>query len=134
MSEVTRKEFESLKRQVRTLERTVDEQQKQIATLKRRTSTDLTDESGSSKSDSQTKVPRSTAELNVLDTLEEHNADEKSLSVDLIKNQAAQAGLLRSQAKSVLRKWLDEGYLTGDIEESVQVVEWPSRDVPVGDR
>lgn len=137
MKEVTREEFESLVKQVRSLERQVDAQQKQIATLKRRTTTDVGSPSGASSSEETdtgtVEVPRSRIELDVMEILRDESADEQPIEVNTVKNEAAQLGHLRSGAKSVLRKWLQNGYLTGDVEDEVQVAEWPPETKTAGE-
>lgn len=124
MPEVDPEEFYSLKRQVRALERTVDQQQKQIAKLKRRTSVDPGDP-GEENQDEEGKVPRPRVELSVIETLKVRDGDEQPISVDAILQQAAEDGQLRWEARKTVRKWIDRGYLVGDVEGTVKVAKWP---------
>lgn len=125
---VDRGEFEELRRQVHTLERRVEAQQDQIATLRRRTTTDAGSSPPEESVEGNANVSRSPVEREVLAILEHESKSGPSIEVDTIKQQAAENGHLRSTAKNVVRNWLNQGYLSGDLDEMVKVVEWPPKD------
>lgn len=133
MKDVERQEFEDLKKQVRSLERQVEEQQKQIATLKRRLTTDAggTSQSTRSSTSSSREVPRSAVQRDIIDILREETADGDWVEVETIKNEAAQLSHLRSEAKAVVKKWIQAGYLVGDLDGRVRVEELPPKNKSV---
>jgi len=135
MSDITRTEFEDLKKQVRSLERKVEEQQKQIATLKRRTTTDASgsdsSKSPASSAGTSNEVPRSAVQRDIIDILRDKTEDGEWVEVDTIKNEAAQLSHLRSEAKAVIRKWIKQGYLVGEVDDRVRVAELPGQMKPV---
>jgi archaellum component FlaC len=135
MSDITRSEFEDLKKQVRSLERKVEEQQKQIATLKRRTTTDASGSASSksapSSAGTSNEVPRSAVQRDIIDILRDESEDGQWVEVETIKNEAAQLSHLRSEAKAVIRKWIQQGYLAGEHDGRVRVVEMPDQMKPV---
>jgi len=135
MSDISRQEFEDLKKQVRTPELKVEKQPEDIATLCRRTTThaggSTTTTTGSSDDDETLEFQRAAVELDVIDILRTETESGPYVDVETIKSGVADRGHLRSKAKAVVRNWINRGYLSGDIDDRVKVNEWPLKTKPL---
>lgn len=129
MVRVGRDEFKSLKREVRNLQDQVEANQDQIAKLRSRTRVDPEPNKSSSDpvSESGTEIPSSPIERTVVQILREEAQIGNYIEVEEIKQQAVvEDDFLRSRTKNVVRKLIDSGYLAGDLDGEVKVVEWPA--------
>lgn len=129
MVRVGRDEFKSLKREVRNLQDQVEANQDQIAKLRSRTRVDPEPNKSSSDpvSESETEIPSSPIERTVVQILREEAQIGNYIEVEEIKQQAVvEDDFLRSRTKNVVRKLIDSGYLAGDLDGEVKVVEWPA--------